>query len=112
MTTSTRRPLRAAAIALAFATAIAAWPRPAAATWSLVWADEFGGTSLDAANWAPDIGDGCPTLCGWGNNELQYYRSQNVAVTGGNLVLTARAESFGGRAFTSGKVTTRGKRSF
>lgn len=112
MTTSTRRPLSTAAIALTFAVAIAALPRPAAATWSLVWADEFNGTSLDAANWAPDIGDGCPDLCGWGNNELQYYRSQNVAVTGGNLVLTARAESFGGRAFTSGKVTTRGKRTF
>lgn len=95
----------AAAASLVLATA-------ARATWSLIWADEFNGTSLDAANWSPDIGTGCPDLCGWGNNELQYYRSQNVAVTGGNLVLTARAESFGGANYTSGKVTTRGKRSF
>ncbi|MBK6733511.1 MAG: family 16 glycosylhydrolase [bacterium] len=84
----------------------------AVASWSLVWADEFNGTSLDAANWTPDIGNGCPDLCGWGNNELQYYRSQNVAVTGGNLVLTTRAESYGGSAFTSGKVHTRDKHSF
>lgn len=108
MTRRTGLMLCAAALVMAAAGAAA----PAAASWSLVWADEFNGVSLDAANWTPDIGNGCPNLCGWGNNELQYYRSQNVAVTGGNLVLTARAESYGGSAFTSGKVTTRGKRSF
>ncbi len=85
---------------------------PAAASWSLVWSDEFDGSSLDPANWTPDIGDGCPNLCGWGNNELEYYRSENIQVTGGNLVLTAKEEYYGGRAFTSGKVTTRNKQSF
>ncbi|MBK8164854.1 MAG: family 16 glycosylhydrolase [bacterium] len=112
MTTSFRRhcgTAAVAAIAIAILTALAS---PAGATWSLVWADEFNGTGLDYANWAPDIGNGCPDLCGWGNSELQYYRAQNVAVTGGNLVLTTRAESIGGNAFTSGKVTTRDKRSF
>ena len=85
---------------------------PAAATYSLVWSDEFEGAGLDAGNWNIDIGNGCPSLCGWGNNELQYYRAENVSVSGGNLVLTARAEIFGGSSFTSGKVHTRGKRSF
>jgi beta-glucanase (GH16 family) len=99
-------------IAVVASTAAAILPTAAQATWALVWSDEFNGTTLDAANWTPDIGNGCPSLCGWGNNELQYYRSQNVAVTGGNLVLTARAESYGGASFTSGKVTTRGKHSF
>lgn len=106
------RALAPALCGLALSVALALAAGPAAASWSLVWSDEFNGTSLDATNWAPDIGNGCPTLCGWGNNELQYYRSQNVAVTGGNLVLTTKAESFGGNAYTSGKVTTRGKRSF
>ncbi len=69
---------------------------PARATWSLVWSDEFNGTSLDAANWTADVGTGCPSLCGWGNAELEYYRTQNVAVTGGNLVITAKAENYGG----------------
>lgn len=95
MTTSFRRhcgTAAVAAIAIAILTALAS---PAGATWSLVWADEFNGTGLDYANWAPDIGNGCPDLCGWGNSELQYYRAQNVAVTGGNLVLTTRAESIG-----------------
>lgn len=85
---------------------------PAYATYSLVWSDEFNGTSLDASNWTPDIGDGCPYLCGWGNNELQYYRAENVTVSGGNLVLTTLAQSFGGRSYTSGKVTTRNKQTF
>ncbi len=113
MTVEIRPPLRAAVAAFAFAVlASSIVAGPAAATWSLVWSDEFNGTGLDAANWTADVGNGCPNLCGWGNNELQYYRAQNVAVTGGNLVLTTRAESFGGNAFTSGKVHTRGKRSF
>jgi len=85
---------------------------PAAAALSLVWSDEFNGTSVDTANWTIDIGDGCPDLCGWGNNELQYYRSQNVSVSGGNLILEARMENFGGLYFTSGKVHTRDKQSF
>jgi beta-glucanase (GH16 family) len=85
---------------------------PAAAVYSLVWSDEFDGSSLNTGNWTIDIGDGCPNLCGWGNNELEYYRAENVTVTGGNLILTARQENYGGRAFTSGKVHTRNKQSF
>ncbi|MBN1827006.1 MAG: family 16 glycosylhydrolase [Candidatus Eisenbacteria bacterium] len=85
---------------------------PAAAAFSLVWSDEFDGTSLNTADWTIDIGDGCPDLCGWGNNELQYYRAENVEVSGGNLILTARDQYYGGRYFTSGKVHTRDKRSF
>ena len=105
-TNSTLRSLAIAAVLVLGSVA------PGYATYSLVWSDEFDGSSLNTANWTPDIGTGCPSLCGWGNNELEYYRSQNVTVTGGNLVLTARAESYGGASFTSGKVTTRGKRSF
>lgn len=84
----------------------------ARAAYSLVWADEFNGGALDTSKWGYDLGDGCPDLCGWGNSELQYYRSQNVTVEGGHLVLTARQESYGGKQFTSGKVVTRDKHSF
>jgi beta-glucanase (GH16 family) len=98
-------------MALAIAIVIGA-AAPASATYSLVWSDEFNGTSLDYANWTPDIGNGCPSLCGWGNNELEYYRAENVTVSGGNLVLETRDESYGGASFTSGKVTTRGKQTF
>ncbi|MBD3368276.1 MAG: family 16 glycosylhydrolase [Candidatus Eisenbacteria bacterium] len=85
---------------------------PASGAMSLVWSDEFDGTGLDTGNWTIDIGDGCPDLCGWGNNELEYYRAQNVSVTGGYLTLTAKDEYYGGRHFTSGKVHTRDKQSF
>ena len=92
--------------------ALAGFVTPAIAALSLTWSDEFDGTSLDTGNWTIDIGDGCPNLCGWGNSELEYYRAENVTVTGGNLVLTSRQESYGGRSFTSGKVHTRNKQAF
>lgn len=87
-------------------------PGAARADYALVWGDEFDGTTLDTADWNYDIGDGCPNLCGWGNNELEYYRSENVAVQDGHLIITAKQESYGGRYFTSGKIHTRNKHSF
>ena len=75
----------------------------------LVWNDEFDGSELDESLWSHDIGDGCPDLCGWGNNELEYYRPENTWVNGGVLTIEARDESFGGRPYTSGKIVTRGK---
>ena len=98
-------------LGLALISLLASVP-PAGATWSLVWSDEFDGSSLDTGNWTIDQGNGCPSLCGWGNNELEWYRPQNVAVTDGNLVLTAKDENYGSSSFTSGKVHTRDKRSF
>jgi beta-glucanase (GH16 family) len=91
---------------------VAATVAPVSGAMSLVWSDEFDGTSLNTGNWTIDIGDGCPDLCGWGNNELEYYRAQNVSVAGGYLTLTARDEYYGGRHFTSGKVHTRNKQFF
>ncbi|MCP4292247.1 MAG: family 16 glycosylhydrolase, partial [bacterium] len=85
---------------------------PAGATWSLVWSDEFNGTSLDTNDWNYAIGTGCPDLCGWGNNELEYYRSQNVSLENGNLKITAKNEYYGGMSFTSGRINTQYKHSF
>ncbi|HYC28925.1 MAG TPA: glycoside hydrolase family 16 protein, partial [Chitinophagaceae bacterium] len=67
----------------------------AAATYQLVWSDEFNGTSVSTSNWNFETGAG-----GWGNNEKQYYRSQNATVSGGNLIITAKKESFGGASYT------------
>jgi len=78
----------------------------AALDYQLVWWDEFNGTAVDPAKWEFQIGDGCPGLCGWGNNELQYYRSQNATVAGGLLTVTAKRERFGGRDFTSARMRT------
>ena len=78
---------------------------------NLVWSDEFNGSSLDSSNWVYDIGTGSG---GWGNNELEYYtnRSQNVQVTGGNLVITAQKEAYGGMNYTSARIKTKGLRQF
>jgi len=76
---------------------------------TLVWNDEFDGQVLDSDVWSHDEGDGCPNLCGWGNNELEYYRAQNTWLDDGRLTIEAREETFGGRFYTSGKIVTRGK---
>lgn len=56
----------------------------------LLWADEFDGTTLDTARWSYDIGNGCPDLCGFRNNEQQYYTDapENIRVENGYLVIT------------------------
>jgi beta-glucanase (GH16 family) len=79
---------------------------------TLVWNDEFEGDQLNTTNWAYEEGNGCPDLCGWGNNELEYYRAENCAVYGGTLVLEARDESFEEYDYTSGKIVSRDLQSF
>lgn len=77
--------------------------------WELTWSDEFDGAAgvlPDATKWTYDIGNG-----GWGNQELEYYtnRPENVSLDGnGNLVITAKSESFGGSSFTSARIKTKG----
>ncbi len=80
----------------------------------LLWADEFDGSSLNTDNWVYEIGDGCQygnDLCGYGNQELQYYseRPENVRLENGKLILTARREVLGTKQFSSGKIMTRDK---
>ncbi len=72
----------------------------------LVWADEFDGSELDLSKWSFQIGDGCPSLCGWGNNELQWYSTDNHEVANGFLTITAREESRSGRSYTSTRIRT------
>lgn len=75
----------------------------------LVWQDEFDGNTLDLNKWAFDLGDGCPSLCGWGNNELVYYTQNNHRLQGGNLVIEVKKENLGGGNFSSTKLITRNK---
>ncbi|MCL4103878.1 UNVERIFIED_CONTAM: hypothetical protein GTU68_029195 [Idotea baltica] len=76
--------------------------------YTLVWHDEFDGTAL-SADWVFETGNG---QWGWGNNELQYYKEQNVEVVDGLLKITAREENFGGSNYTSSRIKTQGKQSF
>jgi beta-glucanase (GH16 family) len=82
---------------------------------SATWADEFNVDGApDTTKWNYDIGTGCPNLCGWGNNEAQYYtnRSDNVIVASGLLKITAKKESYQGAQYTSAKIFTKGKFDF
>ena len=74
-----------------------------------VWSDEFNDSSLDANKWNFQIGDGCPNLCGWGNNELQYYKEENTSIQNGCLIIEAKEETEGNSNYTSSRINTQNK---
>ena len=76
---------------------------------TLLWSDEFTGNSVDNSKWDYDIGTGD---WGWGNGEMQYYRSQNATVSNGELHITAKKERVDESDYTSSRIVTRGKFSF
>jgi beta-glucanase (GH16 family) len=78
----------------------------------LVWSDEFDNAGApDTTKWNYDLGDGCPNVCGWGNNEAQYYTKdvKNARVENGRLIIEARKDSLGGKAYTSARMVTKSK---
>jgi beta-glucanase (GH16 family) len=79
-------------------------------TYNLVWSDEFDGSTLNAANWTPEVGRG-PNNDGWGNNEAQTYttNSSNLRVEGGSLIMEAIKS---GSSWTSARIKSQDKRSF
>lgn len=79
--------------------------------YTLKWEDDFEGSTI-SDDWTFEIGDACPNNCGWGNNELEYYRRENARQENGYLYITARKEDFGGKSYTSSRMITKGKRSF
>ena len=82
---------------------------------TLVWEENFNGTTIDPDTWTFDFGDGCErNLCGWGNQELEYYTSRpdNARIDNGNLRIEARREAFQGKAFTSARLKTLGRMHF
>ena len=75
---------------------------------TLVWNDEFEGSSL-SSDWTFDIGTG---NWGWGNNELQYYTNQNIQLIDGILKITAKSEIFNSQNYTSTRIKTQGLKSW
>jgi beta-glucanase (GH16 family) len=78
----------------------------------LVWSDEFNTDGApDASKWSYDLGDGCPNVCDWGNNELEYYTSnnKNVRIEKGNLIIEAHKETMGGKPYTSTRIVSKQK---
>ena len=73
----------------------------------IVWSDEFSGNTLNENYWEYQTGDGSQYgIPGWGNNEKQWYRAQNVTVGDGMLSITAKNENIAGKKYTSGRIRT------
>ena len=73
---------------------------------TLVWSDEFDGSSIDLTNWTYDLGGH-----GWGNQELQVYTNQaeNAYVANGNLMIVAEDK---GSHYTSARMKSIGLQEF
>lgn len=73
-----------------------------------MWQDEFATNGIpDATKWSYDIGGS-----GWGNNEQQYYTSENASIVDGKLVILAKKQAVSGRQYTSSRMITRGTGDF
>ncbi|WP_294960693.1 family 16 glycosylhydrolase [uncultured Flavobacterium sp.] len=83
---------------------------------TLVWSDEFNGTTVDLTKWQSISGNGCPSLCGFGNAEAQRYDPNQATIVkeGANSYLNIEAKyqpnaSFPDQPYASSKLTTEGK---
>ena len=75
----------------------------------LVFEEHFDGNQLNEVYWNYELGDGCPNLCGWGNNERQIYNKANAVVDNGHLIISATKK---GEVYNSSRITTKGKMEF
>jgi len=76
---------------------------------TLVWAEEFDTPTLLSDVWNIESGDGCPTLCGWGNNERQIYTATNHRIENGTLIIQAQKKD---EQYTATRINTKGMRAF
>lgn len=85
---------------------------PPLAGWTLIWDDEFNGTGLDASKWNVEshTPGGFTTCCL--DDGLQAWTPRALSVHGGSLWITSARQSYDGKAYTSGAITTLGKFSF
>ena len=79
---------------------MAAPPDGAGYSWKIIFEDNFDGTSLNADKWMSQIP--------WTRTHKgdAYDRAENLTVNDGLLTITAKAESYGGKSFTSGAIST------
>jgi hypothetical protein len=90
---------------------------------TLLWEENFDGAAgagPSTDNWVIETGDGCPDLCGWGNQESQAYAACAIKQDGsGFMSITASKDETEPncvtdtrKRWTSGKFTTFGKKHF
>jgi len=70
----------------------------------IIFEEDFNADTLNMEVWNYEEGDGCPDLCGWGNNEKQIYNRDYVALEDGKLVITAEKK---GDTYYSGKINSK-----
>jgi beta-glucanase (GH16 family) len=75
----------------------------------IIFEEDFNADTLNMEVWNYEEGDGCPDLCGWGNNEKQIYNRDYVALEDGKLVITAEKK---GDTYYSGKINSKGNVEF
>lgn len=88
----------------------------AAAGWCILWEDDFSKEedTLDPSIWEYETGNGCQygnDLCGWGNQELQWYtdgKGNNTKVSNGTLAITVYENE--ALRYTSARLRTKGKK--
>jgi beta-glucanase (GH16 family) len=66
--------------------------------WTLIFDDEFDGTSLDTTKWTTCYPEGCD------HRELNLYVPDDVIVSNGTLKLRAEKRSVGGKNYVSGMI--------
>lgn len=85
------------------------------ADYTLIWSDEFDGTSVNMDNWSYELGNwmfdenGNYITNGWGNNEQEFYTDSNATVKDGILTISAKHEPYvdpvqGSFDYTSSKL--------
>lgn len=79
---------------------------------SQIWNEDFDGAEVDEERYNFELGDGCPDICGWGNEELQNYTNdqKNIKLENGRMAITASQEDV--LSFTSARLTTKDKVEF
>lgn len=78
----------------------------------LVWSDEFQYVGApDSTKWTYDLGNGCPEICGWGNDELEFYtnKPENTRVDGEYLIIELRQEDQHDYPYTSARIKSTGQ---
>ncbi len=75
----------------------------------LIWEENFDKKDLNSDVWNFELGDGCPDICGWGNDEKQLYTKSNHTISNGILTIEIKKEN---DKYSSTRITTAKKKEF